>query len=277
MGKLEGKIAVITGASRGIGRDMALTFAAEGAKVVVSARTKSEGDFRIPGSIATTVAQIKDAGGDAIGVQCDVTDDEQIQNLVKASVDKWGRLDIWINNAAVLIPGKIEDMQAKHFDLLWKINIRPIFTAAKAVLPQMKSQGGGHILNLSSTGAIGPGAGPYETIGVGGTAYGAGKIHTERFTQGLASEVWPYRIGVNVVSPKRGVATEGQVWFRGADHPFVGAWETGQITADAALWMLTQDPQIYTGQIVYDEDLLTDIGVDIYKKYPLVTSKPMGQ
>lgn len=272
MGKLEGKIAVITGASRGIGRDMALTFATEGAKVVVSARTKNEGDFRIPGSIATTVAQIKDAGGDAIGVQCDVTDDEQIQNLVKASVDEWGRLDIWVNNAAVLIPGKIEDMQSKHFDLLWKINIRPIFAAAKAVLPQMKSQGGGHILNLSSTGAIGPGEGPYETIGVGGTAYGAGKIHTERFTQGLAAEVWPYRIGVNVVSPKRGVATEGQVWFRGADHPFVGAWETGQITADAALWILTQDPQIYTGQIVYDEDLLTGIGVDIYKKYPLVTS-----
>ena len=160
MGKLEGKTVVVTGASRGIGRDMALTFAAEGAKVVVSARTENEGDFRIPGSIAKTVAQIEEAGGEAIGVRCDVTDDAQIEALAAAAVERWGRLDVWVNNAAVLIPGKIEDMQTKHFDLLWKINIRPIFISAKAVLPQMKEQGGGHILNLSSTGAIGPGEGP---------------------------------------------------------------------------------------------------------------------
>ena len=270
MGKLEGKTVVVTGASRGIGRDMALTFAAEGAKVVVSARTENEGDFRIPGSIAKTVAQIEEAGGEAIGVRCDVTDDAQIEALAAAAVERWGRLDVWVNNAAVLIPGKIETMQTKHFDLLWKINIRPIFISAKAVLPRMKEQGGGHILNLSSTGAIGPGEGPYDAVGVGGTAYGAGKRHTERLTQGLAGEIWPYGIAVNVVSPKRGVATEGQVWFRGPDHPFVGAWETGQITADAALWMVTQDPKTYTGRIVYDEDLMTELGVDIYERYPLV-------
>ena len=90
MGKLEGKVVVVTGASRGIGRDMALTFAAGGAKVVVSARTENEGDFRIPGSIAKTVAQIEEAGGEAIGVRCDVTDDAQIEALAAAAVERWG-------------------------------------------------------------------------------------------------------------------------------------------------------------------------------------------
>ena len=94
MGKLDGKVAVITGASRGIGRDMALVFSREGAKVVVSARTENEGDFRISGSIQTTVKRIQDEGGDASGIRCDVSDEEQVQALFTQANDHYGRIDI---------------------------------------------------------------------------------------------------------------------------------------------------------------------------------------
>ena len=118
MGKLDGKVAVVTGASRGIGRDMAVVFAREGAKVVVSARTEKEGDFRIPGSIETAVNRIRAEGGEAIGIRCDVTQEEEIQALFDQTVEHYGRLDILVNNAAVLIPGKVEVMQVRHWDLL---------------------------------------------------------------------------------------------------------------------------------------------------------------
>ena len=132
MGKLDGKVAVITGASRGIGRDMALVFAREGAKVVASARTENEGDFRISGSIQTTVKRIQDEGGDAFGVKCDVSDDEQMEVLFAQANDHYGRIDILVNNAAILIPGKIEEMQVRHWDLLYRVNIKGPFLGVPA-------------------------------------------------------------------------------------------------------------------------------------------------
>ncbi|MBM3945993.1 MAG: SDR family NAD(P)-dependent oxidoreductase [SAR202 cluster bacterium] len=272
MGKLDGKVAVVTGASRGIGRDIAVVFAREGAKVVVSARTENEGDFRIPGSIGTTVRRIRDAGGDAIGVKCDVSDEAQVEALVKQTMDRHGRLDILVNNAAILIPGKVEEMQIRHWDLLYRVNIRGPFLGCKFALPVMKRQRYGHILNISSTGAIGPGPGPYKTAGGGGIAYGAGKAHLERFTQGLAQEVWEENIAVNALSPRKGIASEGQRWFRGNTRTYVGAREDGEIMGDAAVYICAQDPRTCTGRILYDEDVLKEAGVTDLSKYALVTA-----
>ena len=133
MGKLDGKVAIITGASRGIGRDMAVVFAREGAKVVVSARTEKEGDFRIEGSIETAVNRIKAEGGEAVGIRCDVTKEEDYQALFDQTVEQYGKIDILVNNAAVLIPGKIEDMQVRHWDLLYRINIRGPFVGLSLI------------------------------------------------------------------------------------------------------------------------------------------------
>ena len=219
MGKLDGKVAVITGASRGIGRDMAVVFAREGAKVVVSARTENEGDFRIPGSIQTAVNRIRDEGGEAIGIRCDVTSEDDIQAMFDKTVAEYGRIDILVNNAAILVPGTVETMQIRHWDLLYRVNIRGPFVGCKLVIPYMKAQNYGHILNISSIGAVGPGEGPYESSRPDGTAYGSGKAHMERFTQGLASELFQHNIAVNALSPRGGIASEGQRWFRG-ERPY---------------------------------------------------------
>lgn len=270
MGKLDGKVAIITGASRGIGRDMAVVFAREGAKVVVSARTEKEGDFRIEGSIETAVNRIKAEGGEAVGIRCDVTKEEDYQSLFDQTVEQYGKIDILVNNAAVLIPGKIEDMQVRHWDLLYRINIRGPFVGCKLVMPYLRENGGGHIINISSVGAIGPGEGPYTEVGGGGTAYGAGKAHMERFTQGMAAEVWQDNIAVNCLSPRGGIASEGQRWFR-QGTPYAGAREDGIIMGDAGAIMCEKDPKTYTGKILYDEDVLSDAGVTDFSIYPVIT------
>ena len=269
MGKLEGKVAVITGASRGIGRDMAVVFAREGAKVVVSARTENEGDFRIPGSIQTAVNRIRDEGGEALGIRCDVTQEDDVANLLRQTAERFGRVDILVNNAAILIPGTVEDMQIRHWDLLYRVNIRGPFLGCKLVIPYMKEQGYGHIVNISSVGAIGPGEGPYESARADGSAYGAGKAHLERFTQGLASELFEYNIAVNALSPRGGIASEGQRWFRG-DRPYSGAREDGIIMGDAGAIICEKEPQSYTGKILYDEDVLAEAGITDLSPYPII-------
>lgn len=272
MGKLDGKIAVITGASRGIGRDMALVFAKEGAKVVVSARTENEGDFRISGSIQTTVKRIEEAGGEAIGIRCDMTDEEQIQAMFAQANEQYGRIDILVNNAAILIPGKVEEMQVRHWDLLYRVNIRGPFVGCKYVIPYMREQQYGHIINISSVGAIGPGEGPYTSAGGGGIAYGSGKAHLERFSQGLAQELFEDNIAVNALSPRIAIASEGQRWFRGDTRNYVGSREDGIIMGDAGAYICEQAPKSYTGKILYDEDVLKETGVTDFSKYPLVTA-----
>ena len=269
MGKLDGKVAVITGASRGIGRDMAVVFAREGAKVVVSARTENEGDFRIPGSIQTAVDRITDEGGEAVGIRCDVTQEDDFAAMYEQTVERWGRIDILVNNAAILIPGTVEDMQVRHWDLLYRVNIRGPFLGCKFVIPYMREQGGGHIINISSEGAIGPGEGPYESSRPDGSAYGSGKAHLERFTQGLASELYQHNIAVNALSPRGAIASEGQRWFRG-DRPYTGAREDGIIMGDAGVVICEKEPKSYTGKILYDEDVLAEAGITDLSPYPRI-------
>ena len=269
MGKLDGKVAVITGASRGIGRDMAVVFAREGASVVVSARTMNEGDFRIPGSVQTAVKRIRGEGGTAVGVRCDVTREEDIAAMFERTAEQFGRIDILVNNAAILIPGAVESMQVRHWDLLYRVNIRGPFLGCKLVIPYMKERGWGHIVNISSVGAIGPGEGPYESARPDGVAYGAGKAHLERFTQGLASELYEHNIAVNALSPRGAIASEGQRWFRG-DRPYTGAREDGIIMGDAGAIICERDPQSYTGKIVYDEDVLAEAGITDLSPYPII-------
>lgn len=269
MGKLDGKVAIITGASRGIGRDMAVVFAREGSKVVVSARTQNEGDFRIPGSIQTAVDRIRAEGGEAMGIRCDVSQEDDVTALLEQTATAYGRIDILVNNAAILIPGTVADMQVRHWDLLYRVNIRGPFLGCKLVAPYMKEQQYGHIINISSVGAIGPGEGPYESARPDGTAYGAGKAHLERFTQGLASELYQHNIAVNALSPRGAIASEGQRWFRG-DRPYAGAREDGIIMGDAGAIICEKEPKSYTGKILYDEDVLAEAGITDLSPYPVI-------
>ena len=148
--RLDGKVAIITGASRGLGHDMALGMAKEGATIVVAARTEAVSDERLPGTIYETVQQITDAGGKALAVKCNVADPAQVEAAAKQTLDTFGRIDILVNNAAVQPPGRIATIQIRHWDLEMKINLNGPFYGIRAVQEAMKAQGGGNILNISS-------------------------------------------------------------------------------------------------------------------------------
>ena len=173
-GVLAGKVAVITGASRGIGDALARRYAMEGAKVVVSARTVGEGDHYLPGSINQTVADIRAAGGEAIAVKADLANAEDRQGLVDATMSAYGAIDILVNNAAITYFIPVADFPEKRFQLMMEVQVWAPFELAQLVLPGMKERGSGWILNVSSHAALHP---EKSAPGKGGTVYGLSLIH----------------------------------------------------------------------------------------------------
>lgn len=276
MGKLDGKTAIVTGASRGLGRDIAVGLAAAGANVVAAARTNEDGSSRIPGTLANTVADIESSGGSAIAVKCDVTQEADIQSTIDATLARYGQLDILVNNAGVMIPGATAGIKASHWELVFRVNVHSPFHFTRAALPHLIAAGGGHVINISSTVAIGPGAGPYEgDPSTGNTAYGSTKAALERFSQGLASELFDKKISVNALSPHLPIWSEGGHFFReqGGEPDYSGWRMKGDVIGDAAVVIATQEPGVFTGNILYDELVMRDVaGMDdaeIGRRYPV--------
>jgi len=208
--KLEGKVAIITGASRGIGKAIAKLFAAEGAKVVCAARTLEEGEHIFEGSLNTTVSEIKQAGGTALAVQTNTASEHSCVQLVQAAREAFGPIDILVNDAALTYFIPIKDMGVNQWDRSWAVGPRAVFILSKTVLPDMIERRSGAIINISSGAAIGPGRGPYQPATRSSTKYGAEKAAIERFSQGLAEEVYPYGITVAALSPSQVVVTRAQ-------------------------------------------------------------------
>lgn len=259
---LEGKVCIITGASRGIGRDVAVALAAQRASVVVAARSETVWDKRLPGTIHTVAREVEQRGGRALAVRCDVSKDEDLETLVAKTIEAFGRIDMLMNNAAILIPGNMETVQPRHLDLIWRVNLRAPLMAIKFALPHLKAAGGAHIINVSSRAAVFPGPGPYQVSGpVGGSFYGMVKAGLERFSQGLARELTPYKIAVNVLSPQGGIATPGNRFARNdPDNPdlnFEEAVDMGKST----VWLMQQDPTLFTGNILYDKEVVAKHGL----------------
>jgi NAD(P)-dependent dehydrogenase (short-subunit alcohol dehydrogenase family) len=188
MGKLDGRTAIVTGASRGIGDEIARLFAREGAHVVCAARTLNEGDHLLSGSLSGTVGKIKQAGGEAIAVAVDVSKEEDCQRLVKTAQEAFGTVDVLVNDAALTYYKPIVDYNVKHWAKAFAVNVHGPFMLSQLVLPGMIKVGRGAIVNISSGSAIGPGRAPFAGArpATGGTMYGATKAALERFTQGLA-------------------------------------------------------------------------------------------
>ncbi len=264
MGKLDGKVTIVTGASRGIGKAIAKLFAAEGAKVVCAARSLHEGDHKVfEGSLTTTVSEITAAGGIALAVQTDLSKENDCEQLVAKAKQAFGPVDILINNAAVSYFAPIKDLTLKQWDTSWAVGPRAIFILTKLVLPDMISRRSGAIVNISSSAAIGPGRGPYKNrqpSGYSGTKYGAQKAAIERFTQGLAEEVYQYGISVTALSPSQLVVTPGTLYFGMASGPEDPRAEPPEMMAKAALLLATAPLDKITGRVTYSQAILKEFG-----------------
>ena len=262
MHKMTGRVAIVTGASRGIGQAIAELFAREGAKVVCVARTLNEGDHRLKGSLATTVADIKAAGGEATAVAADISSEAECLRLVEAARAAYGRIDTLVNNAALNYYIPTADYPTNRWIKAFAVNVHAPFILAKAVLPDMIAAGRGAIVNISSGSAIGPGRGPYKDQTVhGGVMYGASKAALERFTQGLAQEMAQHGgITVACVSPSRVVPTPGTVYHKlvdGLDDP---RGEPPSMMARAALLLASEPAGAVNGRVAYSQQILKEFG-----------------
>jgi NAD(P)-dependent dehydrogenase (short-subunit alcohol dehydrogenase family) len=263
MGKLTGKVAIVTGASRGIGQQIAELFAAEGAKVVCAARTMQEGEHRmLEGSLARTVENIRKAGGEATAVTADVSSEPDCIALVEAARRTYGSVDILVNNAALNYYLPTETYPTSRWIRCFAVNVHGPFMLSKEVLKDMIPKRSGAIVNISSGAAIGPGRGPYEDKAVhGGVMYGATKAALERFTQGLAQEVAQYDgISVTAVSPSQVVPTPGTIHHKlvtGIDDP---KGEHPRYMAQAALLLASEPASGINGRVTYSQQILKEFG-----------------
>ncbi len=185
MHRLKNKVAIVTGGSSGIGKAIALRFGAEGAKVIVTARRMA--------LCEQTVAQITKAGGEAWAIQTDVADERQVERLIEETVNRYGRLDILVNNAGIVAGGRLAETTTKSFDEVMNVNLRGTFFCCRAGFTQMKKEGGGIIINMSSV------AGVQAWAGTG--TYSASKHGIMALTKSLADEGRPYHIKVSAICP----------------------------------------------------------------------------
>ena len=262
MGILDGKVVVVTGASRGIGAEIARIFAKEGGKVVCAARTLKEGDHPLEGSLEKTVSDINDAGGDAKPVTVNISLPEDCERLFSETHDLYGNVDVLVNNAALTYFIPVRDYPINRWMRSWAVNFHAPFILSQLALEDMVPNGAGSIVNISSGAAIGPGRGPYADVppNSGGTCYGSEKAALERFTQGLAQEVYSDGISVTCVSPSQVVPTPGTVFHNlvtGMDYP---RGEHPELMAKAALLLATEPITKVTGRVTYSQQILKEFG-----------------
>ncbi|MYD44420.1 MAG: SDR family NAD(P)-dependent oxidoreductase [Gammaproteobacteria bacterium] len=258
-GVLAGQVAVVTGASRGIGEAIARRFAMEGAKVVVSARTVEESDHFLEGTIKQTVKTITDAGGEACAIRSNLADAADRQGLIEQAIDQYGQVDILVNNAAVTWFVPVTDFSEKRFRTMMDVQVWAPFEMTQLCLSGMLERGQGWILNISSHAAIHPVA--KTPGGHGGTVYGMCKAALERFTTGLAQETFGRGVGVNVISPGL-VATPGVV-----HHKLINEANKNRVTpvehmAEACLRLCHGDANEITGRIDYADQVIDEFKLE---------------
>jgi NAD(P)-dependent dehydrogenase (short-subunit alcohol dehydrogenase family) len=235
---LDGKVAIVTGASRGVGAAAAIALAREGVAVACAARATDADPLRLPGTIDDTVRQITKTGGRAVAVPTNLANEDEVERMVTAAVGHFGRLDVLVNNAAITFPGDL-DVPLKRYDLMMTVNLRAPLVAAHAAVPHMKQHGEGTILNVSSAAAL--------MYIPGLMVYGMSKIAMEHLTLSLAEQLAADRIAVNTFRIDLPVASEGFVANTpGVDH---SDWEPTEVPAEGIVWMLRQPPS-YTGHNV---------------------------
>ena len=252
----EGRVAIVTGASRGLGLAIAMRLAEAGARVAVTARTV-EPDPRQPGSLSETVDAIARAGGEAVAIQADLAKAEHRARVVAETERRLGPVEILVNDAAVTWLFPVAEFPEKRFRVMFEVQVRAPFELAQLVLPGMRKRRRGWILNVTSRAGVNPIGPPFEEIHAKGgfTVYGMCKAALDRFTTGLAAEVYADGIAVNSLAPWYVVPTHGASFL-----DLVGDEVEGpELTAEAALVLCSGDPARLTGRIAYSQPLLDEL------------------
>lgn len=266
MADLAGKTLFITGASRGIGKAIALRAARDGANIVIAAKT-AEPHPQLPGTIYTAAEEIEAAGGTALPLVVDIRQEEQVQNAVQEAVGRFGGIDILVNNASAISLTGILDTPIKRYDLMMDINVRGTFVCSQACLPFLKQASNPHILTMSPPLAMQP------KWFASHAAYTLSKYGMSMLTLGMAEEFRAAGIGINALWPRTIIATAA---LRLVDEGAAALARTPEIVADAAHWILTRDSRTTTGNFYIDEAVLRQAGETDFDHY-LVTpgAKPM--
>jgi NAD(P)-dependent dehydrogenase (short-subunit alcohol dehydrogenase family) len=256
---LEGRVALVTGASRGIGEEIARRFSREGAAVGVTARTLNEGDHRFAGSVTTTVDEIRASGGTATAVAADLSHPEDRERIVHEIERELGPIDILVNNAAITFFTPVEDFDLRRYQLMFDVQVLAPFHLAQLVLPGMRTVGAGWILNISSPAALHPVGPPFRSGG--GTVYGMCKAAIERFSTGLASELYEDAIAVNSLAPTGLVVTPGVKHHRLDQFIPEERHEPVEVMAEAALLLCSRPAAEITGRVAFSQELLFEFGL----------------
>jgi len=261
--KLKDKVAIITGSTRGIGREIALALAKEGCNIVVTGKT-TQPDPKLPGTIYTVAEEIEALGVKALPLQLDVREEAQIQAMAEATKAKFGRIDILINNAGALWWRPLMETPPKRFDLVMDINARASFFCAQAVLPTMIEQKSGYIINMSP---------PIDMDHVPNRiAYMISKYGMTMLALGLAEEMREHGIGACALWPVTLIESQATINWGLGDRAL---WRKASIMADAVLEIVSKEPLAYTGQALLDEPLLRGAGVTDFDPYACVPGSEM--
>ena len=261
--ELRDKVALVTGASRGVGRAIAVALAQAGVDVACAARATDAAPLKLPGTIDDTVRQVEAAGRRALAVPTNLAVEAEVERMVRRTIERFGRLDILINNAAITFPGDLQ-LAMKRYDLIMAVNLRAPLQAIQLAAEGMMRRREGAIINVSSAAGLHPFPGLM--------AYGMSKAAMERMSIDAAAQLRPYGIAVNTFRIDVPVASEGFV----ANLPDVDHddWEPSEVPAEGILWMLRQPPD-YTGHNVGMAELRAKEGIMPSRaKRPFVVPPP---
>ena len=253
------KTVFITGASRGIGKAIALRLSSEGANIVVAAKSVEENP-KLGGTIFSAAKEIENAGGKALAVQCDIRVEDQIKKAVDSAVATFGGIDILINNASAISLTKVEQTEIKSFDLMHDINVKGTFFVSKACIPHLKNGTNAHILNLS------PPINMEQKWLTNHVAYTISKYNMSMIALGLSGELKKYHIAANSLWPKTTIATAAVRNLLGGEA-LIKMSRTTEIIADAAYYILKRPSESCTGNNFIDEEVLAAEGITDLEKY----------
>jgi citronellol/citronellal dehydrogenase len=266
MATLQGKTLFITGASRGIGKAIGLRAARDGANVVIAAKSKVPNP-KLPGTIGSAAEEMEQAGGKALAIQCDIRNDEEVQRAVAQAVERFGGIDILVNNASAIHLADTPNTPMKRFDLMNGVNARGTFLCTQTCLPQLAKAQNPHVLMLSPPLSMRPRwFAPH-------VAYTMAKYGMSMCVLGMAEELKDRGIAVNALWPRTVIATAALNLMGGEDTAKHG--RTVQIVADAAHAILTRPARTCTGNFFIDEDVLRAEGVEDFERYAVKRGEPL--